>query len=238
MLYTFCPPHVSDVNIVPPERPKRPAPRRTYHHGNLRQALIEAGLVHLARADVESLSLRDLARRAGVTANAVYRHFASKEALQAALAAEGFRRLLASQVAAAGTRKSPRQVLLDSGLAYLRFAHAQPALYRLMFGRYGATHRQGELGEAASASFRELARQVGAASGLVDTDERIGPGTVYVWALVHGLSELWIDGQFEDLASDPQTLVESVVTLAATHAPARVSARHTTAKKASTRRDR
>jgi AcrR family transcriptional regulator len=182
MMSTFCSPHVNDVNIVPAKRPRRPAPRAGYHHGHLREALIEAGLAHLERADAATLSLRDLARRTGVSANAVYRHFDDKEALQAALAAEGFRRLLAAQIAAADARRSPRDTLLESGRAYLRFARSQPALYRLMFGHYGATHRHGELGEAAIASFAELGRQVGAAFGLDAADKRVGPSTVYVWS--------------------------------------------------------
>lgn len=223
MMSTFCSSHVDDVNIVPVKRPRRPVPRRAYHHGNLREALIEAGLAHLERDDADTLSLRDLARQTGVTANAVYRHFDGKEALQAALAAEGFRRLLAAQVASAQSAPSPRETLLDSGRAYLRFAHSHPALYRLMFGRYGATHRQGELGDAGTASFRELARQVGAAFGLKDTDERMGSSTVYVWALVHGLSELWIDGQFDGLAPDPAALIENVVQLAVALAPPMVT---------------
>lgn len=226
MMSTFCALHVNDVNIVPTRSRKKPPPRDAYHHGHLREALIEAGLAHLERGDVETLSLRDLARQTGVSANAVYRHFDGKEALQAALAAEGFRRLLATQIAAAQAHRAPGETLLESGRAYLRFARTQPALYRLMFGHYGATHRQGELGEAASASFGELARQVGAAFGLEDRDERMRSSTVYVWALVHGLSELWIDGQFEGLAPDPAALVESVVQLAAVIAPPMVSARN------------
>jgi AcrR family transcriptional regulator len=214
---------VDDVNIVPAKRPRRPPPRSAYHHGNLRQALIEAGLAHLERNDADTLSLRDLARRTGVSANAVYRHFEDKAALQAALAAEGFRRLLAEQKAAAEAHRSPRVTLLEAGRAYLRFARSQPALYRLMFGHYGATHRQGELGEAAVASFGELGRQVGAAFDLADTDPRVAPSTVYVWALVHGLSALWIDGQFEDMAADPAALVESVVQLAVAVAPPMVT---------------
>ena len=219
MMSTFCSTHVDAVNIVPSRRPKTPAPRSAYHHGNLREALIEAGLAHLERNDAETLSLRDLARQTGVSANAVYRHFDDKAALQAALAAEGFRRLLAEQQAAAQAQRSPRITLLEAGRAYLRFAHSQPALYRLMFGRYGATHRQGELGEAAVASFTELGRQVGAAFDLGDTDPRLGPSTVYVWALVHGLSELRIDGQFEGMTQDAEALIESVVQLAADVAP-------------------
>ena len=215
---------MDDVNIVPAKKPRRPAPRSAYHHGNLREALIEAGLAHLERSDADTLSLRDLARQTGVTANAVYRHFDDKEALQAALAAEGFRRLLAQQMAAAQAHRSPSRTLFEAGRAYLRFARSRPALYRLMFGHYGATHRKGELGEAAIASFAELGRQVGAAFALDEGDERRRASTVYVWALVHGLSELWIDGQFEGLAPDPAKLVESVVQLAAAIAPPMVTA--------------
>src|SRR5688572_9314104 len=119
---------------------KKGVPVRTaYHHGNLRQALVEAGLAHLESAEHGEISLRDLARQVGVSANAVCRQFADKEAVLAALAAEGFRRLRAAQTAAETSNRDAADVLQAAGRGYVAFARANPALYRLMFGRFDAT---------------------------------------------------------------------------------------------------
>src|SRR3989344_594769 len=85
-------------------------PDRAYHHGDLRNALIDAGLTALEAQDASELSLRALARELGVSANAVYRHFADKEALLSALAAEGFRRFAREQREARPVRRSPTRV--------------------------------------------------------------------------------------------------------------------------------
>ena len=81
--------------------------RAAYHHGNLREAILEAGLAHLEKSADEALSLRELARQTGVAANAVYRHFASKEQLLAALAAEGFRDCGPRRIAPCATPATP-----------------------------------------------------------------------------------------------------------------------------------
>src|SRR5580698_9203996 len=110
--------HVDDVNISPP-RKRQTTPKSAYHHGNLRAALVQAGLTLLEKDEHGNLSLREIARQTGVSANAAYRHFADKEALFVALAAEGFRRLQATHLEAAQAASGPRQAMLAAGRAYI-----------------------------------------------------------------------------------------------------------------------
>ena len=105
-------------------KPETPSDR--YHHGDLRRALVDEALVLLAESGDGGFSLRELARRVGVTANASYRHFASKDALMLAVAAEGFRRLRVAQQAAEAAAEGAERRLVAGGLSYLRFAHANP----------------------------------------------------------------------------------------------------------------
>lgn len=197
------------------KRKPKPAVKAAYHHGNLREALVAAGLRYLESARRgDELSLRELARRVGVTANAVYRHFADKDALLSALAAEGFRLLRAAQLAAAEGAGQPKLTLKAAGRAYLEFAHGHPALYRLMFGQYAAAHHGGELAEAARSSFQVLLDQVAAARSLQPGDGQVLAGAVHSWGLVHGLSQFWIDGQLDALSDDPAALIESAMQFA------------------------
>ena len=111
--------------------------RETYHHGDLRAALVVEGLKQLERSGETALSLRALAKAAGVSPNAPYRHFADKDELMGALAAEGFGQF-ADAIAGAGAPSDRAiDVLKAQGLAYLRFAASRPALYRLMFSPLG-----------------------------------------------------------------------------------------------------
>lgn len=210
---TSCSFHVYAVNIVPARRKKSPE-RAAYHHGRLRAALVEAGLRHLESREHGELSLRELARQVGVAPNAVYRHFADKEALLAALAAEGFRQLRAAQIAAAASHRDPSDVLLAAGRGYLAFAAAHPALYRLMFGRFGAGEHGDELAASARASFDVLLSQVASARGLASDDAAVLPGAVFAWGLTHGLSQLLVDGQFDHLHRDPAKLADTALQLA------------------------
>jgi AcrR family transcriptional regulator len=112
-------------------------PRETYHHGDLRAALVAEGLHQLERSGESALSLRALAKAAGVSPNAPYRHFADKDELMGALAAEGFEQF-ADVIAGAGApTDAALDVLKAQGLAYLNFATSRPALYRLMFSPLG-----------------------------------------------------------------------------------------------------
>jgi len=111
--------------------------RSTYHHGDLRTALVAGGLRQMEAGGEGAVSLRALAKAVGVSPNAPYRHFADKNALMAALAAEGFQRFADAIEAASGPEKSPVTALRDQGAAYLDFAASHPALYRLMFSPLG-----------------------------------------------------------------------------------------------------
>ena len=109
---------------------------RPYHHGDLRRAVVTAALEILSETQSVDFSLRELARRAGVSHNAPYKHFAEKSELLAAVSAAGFELLtkrIADQIARIG---NPRAQLLVILRTYIRFGVENPALYRLMFGGY------------------------------------------------------------------------------------------------------
>lgn len=177
-----------------------------YHHGDLKNALIAAGLALLASEGVDRLTLRAVARRAGVSHTAPYRHFANKEALLAAIAEDGFAQLAATLDAALGvgdqatviaaTRSATGRVVAG-GLAYVQFAQQNPAIFRLMFSpMVGDRSHYPTLYLAAKRAFNLLLAAIVAGQG---QDEFVaGPAdvlTMSLWAMVHGLATLVIDNQ-------------------------------------------
>jgi AcrR family transcriptional regulator len=179
---------------------------RPYHHGDLRAALIAEGLRLLGERDAEALSLREVARNVGVSATAVYRHFPDKEALTKALAQEGLARLAAAQHAAADAAGGGEEGFTATGRAYVRFALANPALFRLIF----TTPRlspwstpAGEESEAMAFLRANAAASVGRDGGSREATVR----AVNAWALVHGLAMLMLDGQ---IPAD-QGLIDAVI---------------------------
>lgn len=187
--------NVTSVNI------KESAENRdSYHHGNLRDALIRAGLAALnSGQSADDLSLRALAREAGVSATAVYRHFPDKAALFAALAGAGLDRLAELQAKASATNAraggTARTIFAASGAAYVRFALAYPELFRLMWrlapegdlltDPVGRSHR-------AMVMLREGIAEV-LPPGISDSDQRAA--ALACWGLVHGLAMLALDRQ-------------------------------------------
>ena len=173
-----------------------PAPR--YHHGDLRAALLRAAEDELVERGADGFSLRGVARRVGVSHAAPAHHFADTGALLAALAAEGFRRFLATQRARqARAAADPRAQLLAAGAGYIEFAASHPALFRLMFASDRPHRDDPDLTQAACAAFDHLAVCV-AATG--------APGTpparadlVAAWAMAHGLADLMNAGQLDAL---------------------------------------
>jgi len=166
-----------------------------YHHGNLRQALLETTVLHLRDEGAENLSLRAMARELGVSQTAPYRHFKDKNALLVALAADGFARLKAVTEAAAREHHTEAAAALQaSGIAYVRFALANPEQYLLMFGP-GIVERQryGELTEKSDAAFQVLLDVVQRAqqAGLF-AEKPASMVANTAWALVHGLATLAI----------------------------------------------
>lgn len=177
---------------------------RPYHHGDLRAALIAEGLRLLAERDAESLSLREVARGVGVSATSVYRHFPDKEALLTALALEGLAELGAAQRAAAEAAGGGGAGFAATGRAYVRFALANPALFRLIFATPALTSAKaaGALESEAGSLLQANAAAAAAKDG--------GDATVHAvqaWALVHGLAMLMLDGQIpEDEALIDRTI--------------------------------
>ncbi|HAR31656.1 MAG TPA: TetR family transcriptional regulator [Gammaproteobacteria bacterium] len=171
------------------------APVRAYHHGDLRETLMEAALASIAAHGTEKLSLRALAREAGVSPTAPYRHFSSKESLLAAIAEAGYVRLFErfeSVVAAAQGDLESR--LLAIGMAYLEFALEHPARYELMFGSVLADFSgYASLQEAGQRCYRVLYQVLEDglehADGSDLTATRLGG---VVWAAVHGVASLML----------------------------------------------
>lgn len=186
----------------------------SYHHGNLRAALVEAGLAALESSGNNDLSLRELARQVGVSSNAAYRHFAGKEALLVALATEGFRRFAAALGAAAMKEAWPGEAFRAAGLAYVRFARANPGLFRLMFGRFASGHRDADLDTASLQAFAGLQNLVASTSGLPPDDPRSLQRAMLAWSVVHGLSHLAMDGQLDSFTDDVEAMIEAVLSQA------------------------
>lgn len=186
-------------------------PASGYHHGNLRAALIEAGLQALEEGERAELSLRDLARRAGVSANAAYHHFENKEALLSALAAEGFRRLHGVQQQAPRGKAGREAALRAVGRAYVQFAMDHPALFRLMYGGFTASHNDVELVDAAMSGFDAVVSGIAAFNGRSPQDPEVMADALLLWSIVHGLAHLALGGQLGYFGPDPGALVDTVL---------------------------
>lgn len=161
---------------------------KPYHHGNLREQLIVAGEQALADMPLAEVSLREIARRAGVSHAAPKHHFPSINDLLAEIAARGFRNFVNALATAAdhAHEQTPRARLLAMGWAYFRFAEAHPAVYGLMFGQLENISRTPALTGAAYDAWSQLENAVAAVIG----PTRASAGAVHVWSSVHGLSVL------------------------------------------------
>lgn len=199
---------VYSVNMRPRRRLRTAARKKSYHHGNLREALVQAALARLEGNTQAEFSLRELARDVGVTVNATYRHFADKNAVLAAVAAQGFRQFTEHQVAAAAAGASdPRRAVAALGRAYIGFARQHAALFRLMFGRFDHSARDEELTTASQAAFVPLLNCVAETLNVPAQDPRALTTAVRAWGLVHGLSNLLLDRQLESFAVPVDELV-------------------------------
>jgi AcrR family transcriptional regulator len=156
---------------------------RPYHHGDLKNALLSAARTILEEETLAALSLRAVARKAGVSHAAPYRHFPNHEALLAELAKEGFAELKADLAAAAAEPGAESDRIAGLGAAYMRFVARRPALSRLMFGPQ-LPNREAfpELAAAADAIGEEIGRAL--------HDGALG---LAVWAAVHGLAMLILE---------------------------------------------
>lgn len=183
-----------------------------YHHGDLPQQAHQLALEILREHGDAAISLRALAKQIGVSSPALYRHFSDRDSLLAELAVTGFEALRERLLAVDQT--VPRRALIDIGLVYVAFAQDEPNLYRLMFG--GRVLPKGvhpRLDKAGRGAFQVLEDTIARAqrAGYLKPIP-LDLMTAAAWSLVHGLSQLTIDGHLPTAAAEPR-LAEGVVTL-------------------------
>ena len=160
---------------------------KNYHHGDLRNALREAAIAILEDEGLAGLSLRAVARKAGVSHAAPYRHYSNHEALLVELAVEGYGELRVTIVAAAATPMEKADRITAIGGAYMRFVSKRPALAKLMFGWRMAEHD-------AVPEFVAAAESIGTEIGTMLGDPTLG---LAVWSTVHGLAVLILEDQID-----------------------------------------
>jgi AcrR family transcriptional regulator len=183
----------------------RAMPRRPYHHGNLREALLQGAVRVIAEVGPAAFTLREVARRAGVSHNAPYRHFRDKDALLAAVAAQGFRELTRAMrvpgerpaQAPSNSPLSELDKLKQSGLAYVAFAVRRPEHFTVMFDATVVGSKDPEYTQASQDAFNTLLNYIRTCQEegqLPDgnTMER----ALYAWSLVHGIAKLAVAGRF------------------------------------------
>ncbi|WP_037853524.1 TetR/AcrR family transcriptional regulator [Streptomyces sp. NRRL S-340] len=168
----------------------------TYHHGDLRAACLRAARELLEEDGSAGLSLRAVARRAGVSATAPYRHYADRDALVSAVAAQGYRELAGHLAAAHPSPRTPDE-LAAVAVAYVRFALDRPALFRVMFAEPCDPNSEERV--TATAAISEYVR--GIVRGAFPGADAEALSTT-VWALVHGLAFLHLDGKLDTSTPD------------------------------------
>ena len=175
-------------------------PNRPYHHGNLRRALLDEALATIRAEGVDGLTLREIGARVGVSRTALYRHFADKRALLAAVATEGFRTLRQQLITAWEDGGRGRAAFDSMGVAYVRFAVSNPSHYRVMFGGFVDPKAcEPELAAEAAGAFQALVDALATLQhdAIVRGDETVQMAR-FVWAVVHGVAMLGLDGQLPE----------------------------------------
>ena len=188
--------------------------KKTYHHGDLKNALIQAGTQIVSQEGVQGLSLRKVAQRAGVSHAAPYAHFADKQALIAAISTEGYRRLYA-EISAAGQRYAgdPLRQLVEGAWAYVQFALNDPDHFKITLS--SVIEKENDYPafvEVSRQSFALVVQLVAAcqAAGILDP----GPSDVVavgVWSLIHGFVSLLLENQISHKILDRYTVRELLI---------------------------
>ena len=194
---------------MPPSRRQNPGAKQPsrYHHGNLPEAMLKEAVRTIQKQGVEALTLRGVGERLGVSRTALYRHFADKQALLAAVAAEGFRTLRTALAAAWESGGRGREGFDAMGLAYVRFAVTHPSHYRVMFGGYlDRKRRDPELESEGPAAFQVLVDAIVTLQkrGEIVADHPLHVAR-FVWATVHGVAMLAINGLL--MCADEQAVI-------------------------------
>jgi AcrR family transcriptional regulator len=190
------------------------ATARPYHHGDLRRTVIETAMGMLDEEKGWQFTLREVARRAGVSHAAPYKHFPDKAALLAEMALLGFDRLRAVTAEKPQRAKPLRDAFFAMARAYVRFGTSNPALYRLMFSMEAGTPADVHLNERALAAFGSLIEllQRGQAEGVLRRRDVRGQAAA-CWAQLHGITLLTIDGLLLPEKVGPKPLEAALATL-------------------------
>ena len=191
--------------------------KSTYHHGNLREVLISSALDILKEGTLQDLSLRALARKAGVSQTAPYRHFEDKEALIVVLMLEGSSILQERMRLACEQANKPVERLINLGLAYYDFAEAHPAHFRLMFdGSLEKKDKYQDLIESEKIG-RDIVQSVVSECMKLENAPNKPDDLVRLasWSLVHGLANLLLNDVNNDMPDQDQkrTVAKEVISL-------------------------
>ncbi len=208
--------------------PKSPSGRRgrsaddtPYHHGALHEALLKAAETVLERDGLQGLTLRAVAREAGVSHAAPTHHFGDLTGLVSELAAIGFRQFNAAMAAAGSSDPSVLERALAKAKAYVAYARAHPGMYGVMFRTERLDMTRPALHEAAHAAFAGLAGSIGAsrhehiAAEALSLDQ--AAAIARAWSLVHGFTMLLLDGRLTDIlhrlpeGTDAETLLDAML---------------------------
>jgi AcrR family transcriptional regulator len=168
---------------------------KTFHHGDLRAALIRAGLDLLETQLADGLSLREIARKVGVSPTAVYRHFPNKQSLLYALCEHAADGLYAAQSMAMAAAGGGLVGFLETGKAYIRYAIANPALFRLLMTTRPPSEARELDSSHVSAAMRLLSDNVASLLPPGTSPQTVRAFAALAWAKVHGMAMLMLDGQ-------------------------------------------
>jgi len=217
------------AGIVPVQTVRKPGERRAgpggksapYHHGALHGALLAAAERVLEREGLAGLTLRAVAREAGVSHAAPTHHFGDLTGLVSELAAIGFRQFNAAMAAADSGRNTPTEKAMVRARTYVAYAQAHPGMYGLMFRTERLDMSRPALCEAANASFAGLAGSIGAQRHESISAEALSldqaAAIARAWSLVHGFTMLLLDGRLADIlrrlpeGTDPATLLDAML---------------------------
>jgi AcrR family transcriptional regulator len=174
---------------------------KTYHHGNLRQALLEAARELTAEVGIEALTLREVARRAGVSHAAPYNHFADKAALTRALAVEAFGSLTNFLRLAVAAHLDPAKALKAIGQAYVGFALHNPSEFRFIFREDLRSDETGEVARAGERAYGVLLETVKHCQevGVLPSSTDSNLLALTAWSTTHGLATLLVNGPRQEL---------------------------------------
>jgi AcrR family transcriptional regulator len=188
----------------------------SYRHGNLREAILIASLEAIEKNGVDSLSIREVAKTAGVTHQAPYRHFKDKEALLAAIAQDGFEKLYQEMSKSVNDINMPIEKITNLGVSYLSWAAEHPSHFRLMFSQNIPEFESYEGLQVAANSILTLVLQVTEENQdekVIRNDDTRSLARQF-WATVHGVTLLFIDKQFKPFKGDlksGQKLVHEII---------------------------